>query len=321
MLWFSKSFNPETDIPSLKGKIIAVTGGNAGIGISTVKLLANKGAKVYLGARTQEKFNAAYEVLKTQGIGEGEVVWLPCDLSTPQKSKESAEGFLKKESRLDVLVNNAGMIVTEVNTKLTFVDGIPDIMMVNHIGTVVFTLTLLSLLIKTSKEPDSDVRIVTVSSAGHSMLSAATDPKLNFKSIDSLKRTYEKYRLPGLTLYAISKLGNILFSTHLQSLLTAKNHNITCISLHPGSVNTFSGRLPFPFSLIVRVFFKDQDVGAYTSVIASAAPEAREWKGKYLEPFGKVVLPSKNAMRGDLEEELWESTGEYLRNVGIEFDF
>ncbi|KAF9003243.1 NAD(P)-binding protein [Cyathus striatus] len=318
MLWFSKPFDPNTDIPSLKGKIIIVTGGNAGIGVSTVKLLANKGAKVYLGARTQDKFNTAYEVLKTQGIGEGEVVWLPCDLSTPQKAKESAEGFLEKESRLDILVNNAGM--TDLTAKLTFVDGIPDVMMVNHIGPFVFTHTLLPLLIKTSKEPDADVRIVTVTSGGHKIASAATNPELDFKSIDSLKRTYENYRFSVFALYCVSKLGNVLFSAHLQSLLTAKGHNITCTSLHPGAVNTFSHRVPFPIGLIVRVFFKAPDVGAYTSVIAAAHPEAREWKGKYLEPIGRVAVPSKNAMRGDLEEDLWVSTGEYLKSVGIEFD-
>lgn len=74
-----------------------------GIGYATVQHLARKGGKVYLGSRSEEKGKAAVAKLNEQGIGTGQVVYFPCDFTTPQLAKQSAEGFLKLESRLDIL--------------------------------------------------------------------------------------------------------------------------------------------------------------------------------------------------------------------------
>lgn len=68
-----------------------------------MKHLARKGAKVYLGARSEEKATVALQTLEEEGIAPGEVVWLPFDASSPEKAKKSAETFLEKEERLDVL--------------------------------------------------------------------------------------------------------------------------------------------------------------------------------------------------------------------------
>jgi len=76
---------------------------STGIGYSTVKHLANRGAKVYLGSRTEQKRKEAVEKLKGAGIGNGDVVFLPCDLGSPASAKKAAEDFLQLESRLDVL--------------------------------------------------------------------------------------------------------------------------------------------------------------------------------------------------------------------------
>jgi len=68
-----------------------------------VKHLANRGAKVYLGSRTETKGKEAVEKLKGEGIGNGEVVFLPCDLGSPASAKKAAEDFLQLETRLDIL--------------------------------------------------------------------------------------------------------------------------------------------------------------------------------------------------------------------------
>ncbi|EDR07006.1 uncharacterized protein LACBIDRAFT_299222 [Laccaria bicolor S238N-H82] len=80
-----------------------VTSGNHGIGYSTVKHLARKGAKVYLGARNEEKGKAAIAHLDEEGITPGNAIYFPCDISTPLQAKQAAEDFISREDRLDVL--------------------------------------------------------------------------------------------------------------------------------------------------------------------------------------------------------------------------
>lgn len=120
MFW-SQKFNPSTDLEDLSGKVIIVTGGNKGIGYATVKHLARRGAKVYLGARTEEKGAGAIAKLKEEGIGSRDVVWLFCDLSTPALVKQSGESFLSKEEGLDVLSTSEKALKRSKVTRITFV--------------------------------------------------------------------------------------------------------------------------------------------------------------------------------------------------------
>ena len=118
-------FNPEKDMVDLTGKVAIVTGAKCvrilfdvismshfslgilsfsrGIGYHTAKFLARKGAKVYLGARNESKASGAISQLEQEGLGRGQVLWLEVDLSDPRLAKESAEDFLRRESRLDIL--------------------------------------------------------------------------------------------------------------------------------------------------------------------------------------------------------------------------
>ncbi|KAG2034781.1 hypothetical protein BDR03DRAFT_1013094, partial [Suillus americanus] len=103
MGFFSKSFDPVADLPDLSGKVILITGGNAGIGYSTVKHLARRGAKVYMAARNQTKAEEAIAQLKVEGLGpgNGDIIWLELDLKDPRNAKKAAERFMKLEKRLD----------------------------------------------------------------------------------------------------------------------------------------------------------------------------------------------------------------------------
>ncbi|OBZ78301.1 hypothetical protein A0H81_02445 [Grifola frondosa] len=283
-------FDPAKDISDLTGKVIVVTGGNSGIGFATLQYLARQGAKVYLGARSEQKAKAAIERLHKEGLGprNGEVVWLNVDLSDPRDAKKAAEEFLTKEKRLDVL-------------------GIEDTMMVNHISPFVFTRTLLPLLTKTAKEPNSDVRIVNVSSDAITCM------------------------MPDLARYGLSKLANALFTKQLQKKLDADQVPIIVIALHPGSVNT-EGLLRDPIlvmpiigpiaRLLFSVIFLTPSQGATAPVFAAAAPAVRAqpelYKAAFLQPSAKIGRPTNpDAQSAELAKELWDTTEEILEKLEV----
>ncbi|TFY76492.1 hypothetical protein EWM64_g7520 [Hericium alpestre] len=160
---FSKpSYDPRRDIPDLTGKVILVTGANAGIGLQTSEQLAIHGAKVYLACRTESKAKAAIAGIedRTPSLkGQGRLMWLPLDLSSMRSSKKAAEEFLSKEKRLDILINNAGRLADDY---VLSPEGVELSVAVNHLGHFVLTTALLPLLKETARRPDADVRIIVV---------------------------------------------------------------------------------------------------------------------------------------------------------------
>ncbi|TFK39296.1 NAD-P-binding protein [Crucibulum laeve] len=316
----SRNFNPATDLVDLTGKVAIVTGGNAGIGLATVRHLARSHAKVYLAARSESKATAAIAALKKEfeekgllwGKDYGEILWQKLDLSDPRDAKKSAEEFLKKEERLDVLVNNAGMLSAPYEIGK---DGVSTMVVVNYISPFVFTRTLLPLLQKTAQETDSDVRVVNVTSIMYKFA-----PSVKFDTIDDFNAEY-KWRMMGR--YAHSKLLILLWTSSLQAHLTANNSNITCIALHPGGVDTFSQRWPLPAlsQHLVRLAIADPVVGAYNSVFAAAGKKVREdretYKGAYLEsqPTGRLVQLDEKVGEGK-KGDLWKLTESFLEGIG-----
>jgi len=136
--------------------------------------------------------------------------------------------------------------------------------------------------------------------------------------LPSIPCNYILILCPGLT-----KLANVLWTRELQKRLDTDNIPITAITLHPGSVNTFSDRLPFPrvSRWLVNLFFATPDRGAFTSLIAAASPAVRadpqKYKGVYLRPVGELVEPSEQAKDPKLAEELWRTTENYLEGIGL----
>jgi NAD(P)-dependent dehydrogenase (short-subunit alcohol dehydrogenase family) len=230
------SSNPLPELRDLTGCVTVVTGGNTGIGYSTVLHLARCGAKVYLGARNEAKARAAIEKLQAEGLGprQGEVVWLDVDLTYPRKAKEAAEFILSREQRLDILINNASkQALPYVRTS----DGLSDSMAINHLSPFLFTITLLPLLTSTAWLPDADVRIVNITST---MYSWAKNPR--FDSIEAINSDFHSdygwFSSPRMQLYSYTKLANILHAKELQKRLDAENVPIIVTSVHPGLVFT-----------------------------------------------------------------------------------
>ncbi|KAJ7505252.1 NAD(P)-binding protein [Mycena galericulata] len=346
----SKKFDPYNDIVDLSGRVVIVTGGNVGIGYSTVKFLARRGAKVYLAARNESKAKDAIAKLEYEGLGSGEVVFLKLDLVDPRMAKEAAQEFLSREKRLDVLINNAGMCarllymhlppmehcfrLTDLQRKSRkTAEGISTIMAtksvehsfahsqpilnISYIGPYVFTRTLLDLLIKTAQEPDSDVRIVNLSSQMHRMASPATD----FSDPSIFRDDCQNgYMVPSLARYGVSKYATNLWTAELQRRLDDRGADIVCMSVHPGSVNTFAHYFPLPrlFEWLFSLFMSGRDDGAATSLFAAASPIVRQdpekYRGQYMLPVG--TLTSSAATRDTkMAEKLWTNTESFLQNL------
>ncbi|KZT10383.1 NAD-P-binding protein [Laetiporus sulphureus 93-53] len=327
MLFFSKTFDPARDLPDLKGRVIIVTGGNGGIGYATIQHLARHGAKVYMATRSEDKGGAAIARLTKEGLapGNGEVHWLKLDLSDPRLAKASAEEFMRKQERLDVLINNAAMPRSPY-TKTH--DGIQDIMMVNHLSPFVFTITLLPLLTKTASDPQTDVRIVNVSSNAMRFLRRG----VRFRNADDFNDEHNGELSPDMARYARSKLATVLFTTQLQKRLDTLGLPIITMALHPGLVRTEGvqndlARQPPVIShiasAVVYMSWATPSRGAYTSVFAAVSPLVREqeqlYKGAYLQPPGRLSAPpNEDARKPELAEELWNTTEEILRNNGLD---
>ncbi|KAG8927033.1 hypothetical protein FRC00_002360 [Tulasnella sp. 408] len=333
------TYDPGSDIPDLQGKVILVTGANSGIGFKTAEVLASKGAKVYLGARDESRGKAATDAIRDSISGlpsAGSVHWLPLDLSTPQSTKAGADAFVRLESRLDVLIHNAGMQVKGYSTVseggLTF----SKIMSANHLGSFVLTQELMPVLKRTAEEPNSDVRIVVVSSKAHIRVSGRPDFRnlegWNALKDDGLVESGARY---GSSLFgahsgpslkppyatAISKLANVLFTRELQSRLDAEQVPITCISVHPGIVKTEgprnavkTGILAYLIKLFLATLGLTPLQGAYTTLFAATSSnikaEPEKYRGSYVQPFNRLAEVSAYAQDKQLAEDLWACSEE-----------
>ncbi|TCD65451.1 hypothetical protein EIP91_002664 [Steccherinum ochraceum] len=321
----SSKWDAVKDMPDLRGKVIIVTGGNTGIGYASVKQFVRGGAKVYLGARSEAKANDAIARLHDE-LGQelrGSVEYLHVDLSDPKLAKEAAEGFLAREGRLDVLLNNAAMTV--VDYKRTLYD-IQDIMVVNHLSPFVFTMTLLPLMKQTVDLPNADVRIVNVASQAIGYLKDT----VRFRNREDFNDEHVG-SFSAMTRYGRSKLANILFIKALQRRLDAEGSKVIAISLHPGTVQT-DGNVRVAqsmqnavarnvFTFMFKHLVTPVDKGAYTQVFASVAPEVRQhaelYKGAYLAPPAVISKPTKPGESPELAEELWNTTEGLLAEIGL----
>ncbi|KIO24265.1 hypothetical protein M407DRAFT_213054 [Tulasnella calospora MUT 4182] len=307
------TYNPDSDIPDLQGKVILVTGANAGIGFKAAEVLTSKGAKVYLGARDESRGKAAVQTIRdsiSNLPSAGSVHWLPLDLSTPQATKAGAEAFLRLESRLDQdYVNQVSGIP---RTQVTVSD-----MCESHLGIFVLTQELMPVLKQTADEPNSDVRIIVVSSAAHLQV----PEKPEFRSLEGWNSRKGDGLVESGTRYAITKLANVLFTRELQSRLDAESVPITCISLHPGLVNTEgprnaikTGIFAYFIKLLLAAFALTPLQGAYTTLFAATSPkikaEPAKYRGSYLNPFDRLGEISAYAKDKQLAQDLWACSEE-----------
>ncbi|RPD55082.1 NAD-P-binding protein [Lentinus tigrinus ALCF2SS1-7] len=324
--FLSRSFNPETDVPELTGKVVLVSGGNSGVGFAVIQQLVRHGAKVYMGARNERRAKAAIERLHAEGLGpgNGQVLWLKLDLSDPREAVKAAQKLMQEEERLDVLVNNAAVLLVPFAKDR---DGIQNIVMVNYIGTCVLTRALLPLLKRTAEQPNSDVRIVTVNTVSHN----ACPSNVRFRNLDNLNKDFEDTFFPQYNRYAFSKTMQLMFIKDLQQRLDEAGIPILCIALDPGEVRTEGvraytdsvGPIVGPiYRLIALLTFVTPAQGARSTLFAAGSPipraEPNEYRGQYLTSSCKVANPSKLVQNAELRRELWGTTEKFLHDIGLD---
>ncbi|KAJ8133154.1 hypothetical protein O1611_g473 [Lasiodiplodia mahajangana] len=267
----------EADIPDLASKIAIVTGGNSGIGKQTVAVLAAKGAKVYLGARSHDKYvealrdiHASHPSTKTSDIE-----FLEVDLASAAGAKASAERF------------KSWVVLTQ--------------WAVNVFGTFVFTYHLIPVLQHTAEtSPPGSVRIVNTSSDGAKQAPKSGIP-LDDKTVGSSAGRFERY--------GNSKIGIILLTRQL----ARRYPNIMSLAPHPGPVQSNLTRelgIPRPVMWILnRIVYKPVQYGALTQLFAGTTPELPgEYNGSYLVPLAKFEkrLPHPQCYDDDFGTKVWE---------------
>ncbi|EPS93259.1 NAD-binding protein [Fomitopsis schrenkii] len=323
----SRKFNP-ANLPDLSGKVFVITGGAAGLGFAITQHLVRKGAKIYIAARPVDRAEDAIRRLKAAGTGpgNGQLESLELDLLDPHVVKRAAEEFMRRETRLDVLINCAAvMMIPYQKTN----HGIQDTVMVNHIGHFVFIRTLLPILKKTASEPNSDVRIVSVSTDGYD----AVRHPIKLKTLEDFNLEYKDsvFPWPSLMRYCFSKLLVCLQVAEWQRRFDEEGVPIMILSTHPGAVNTdgaqrwlatlSTGFLAALAHWIVGLFFTLPTVAAYGTVFAAASPivraEPRKYRAAYIIP--PTTNKGLNATARDpvLGKDLWELTERTLEDIGV----
>ena len=302
----------EENIPDQTGRVVLITGANSGIGYEAARALAPHGATVVMGCRNRAKAeDAVASIAETDPSGTTEI--LEMDLSDLDSVKQAAAEFLSTHDRLDVLVNNAGLMATPEQRTA---QGFEMQFGVNHLGHYVLTGLLLDVLRST---PGS--RIVSISSQGH------RPGKINFDDLNS-EKSYSPW--PA---YFQSKLANLLFTRELQSRLAEADIDVVAVAAHPGGSNTNLGHETpngilnkmAQFSRpVLELMMQSAAMGALPTLRAATDPDVVG--GDYFGPDGigeqrghPVKRGMSNRARDDESaDRLWTASEEL---TGFEYEF
>ena len=206
------------DIPDQSGRVAVVTGANGGLGLETARALAGAGAHVVMAARNQEKAASAVQDIRA-GQPDASLEVVALDLGSQASVREAAEQILAAHERIDLLVNNAGVMgIPERRTT----DGFEMQFGTNHLGHYALTALLMPALLRAPA-----ARIVTVTSTAHHM-GRAVDP-----SNPNLEGKYGPWRA-----YGQAKLANFHFGLGLDRMLRAAGAPAASLIAHPGLSNT-----------------------------------------------------------------------------------
>jgi retinol dehydrogenase 14 len=281
-------------------KVMLITGANSGMGKATAASLADTGARVVMLCRDKTRGEAALlEVLKQNETRKIDLML--CNLADMKDIRRFTEEFKKKYNRLDVLVNNAGVITMD---RRETVDGLELQFGVNHIGHFLMTLRLIDVILQTN-----NARIVVVGSGAHK------SGKIHFDDYN-LTRGYNV-----VSAYGQAKLANLLFTKELASRLKGSDVTVNCA--HPGAVATSMGvdrATGFGKTLtgMLRPFFQTPEQGAKTALFLALDQTVSKVTGEYFYKC-KKAKSSKTSHNEDLAKRLFalseEICGEYFEGI------
>lgn len=281
---------------NMQGKTILLTGGNSGIGLEAAGKLAAMGAKVVITCRDAGKGETAKASIKQRYQCDVDVMLL--DLSDFDSIRSFASAFLQQYDRLDVLINNAGLSLSE---RRETPQGFEYVLAVNHVGPYLLTELLLEKL-----EASAPSRIVCLSSAGH-------NGARNGMDWDDLQR---KKKFNGQA-YCQAKLGTIYWVKEMAKRYASKG--ISCYAVNPRMVATnfamdgdTRGIQKWFFSLF-RPFFLTPEQGAETIVWAASEAGIENLSGEYLQDCAPKT-PSKAAQDDAAAERFWQLSEQWIQN-------
>ena len=299
------------DIGDMTGKVVIVTGGNTGLGFEAVQIYAGKGAGVIMACRDMDKAKAAAGKILAAHSG-ADVVPMLLDLSDLKSIRTFAKKFAGKYKRLDILLNNAGVMASPYCTTS---DGFEQQLGVNHLGHFALTGLLMDVLKKTAGS-----RVVNISSNAHRMGRMDFD---NLMCEDG--RGYSPMKA-----YGQSKLANLLFTYEMQRRAQKAGLDMRILAAHPGGANTelarhYEGRAFYKlFGWVWPMMAQSAYDGALPGVRASVDEDAAG--GTYYGPDGRMGMKGKpvlvSASKAANSEEdagrLWE---ESEKLTGVTYDF
>ena len=289
--WYSKAENvlPTKD---LTGYIVLVTGSNTGIGLETARVLCKQGAIVVFACRDVEKAQLAVASLPPGSLTD--VIRL--DLASIASVRECARTFNSRYSKLDILINNAGVMAPPY--QLTS-DGFELQFGVNYLGHFLLTNLLLPRL-----NAASEGRIVNVSSMGH---------RLNLLDLDDVNSgRYGQSRLYSIyykwVQYGNSKLAQILHTIELNKRLREQKSAVSVYSLHPGVILTnllqYSAFL-YWVCFIFNFLCKSVEQGAATTVFCAIHPSVKSCSGGFFKDC-KIMSPTLPLGANEKAARLWD---------------
>jgi NAD(P)-dependent dehydrogenase (short-subunit alcohol dehydrogenase family) len=283
----------------LHNSVILITGANSGIGKEAAVALARMGAITVITARDAAKGQAALDEIK-QRSGSDTVEVMALDLADFVSIRAFSAQFHERFDRLDVLINNAGAILTD---RQVTAQGFEATFGVNHLGHFLLTDLLLDRL-----ESSAPSRVVNVASLAHRYAHSGLD----FSDLQS-ERGYQ-----SMNVYGKSKLANVMFTTELARRLAGTGVTANC--LHPGAVATGFGNADDTtgwerFTMMLgRPFFISAERGARTIVYLAAAPEVADKTGGYYVR-SELHTASKAGRDDQAAKRLWEASEAMVASV------
>ena len=292
------------NIPNQKGRVAIVTGSSSGIGYEAARVLAEKEATVIIAVRNMEKGRKAAVKIEKE-FPSADLHILELDLANLESVKNFAETFKEEYSRLDLLINNAGVMVPPYSKTA---DGFELQFGTNHFGHFALTAHLLDLLAKTE-----DSRIVNVSSGAHRY------GNLDFDDLDWETRKYSPWKA-----YGDSKIANLYFTSELDRRLKENGIGVMATAAHPGWTATELQRNSGIADFFNNFFAQGISMGALPTLRAAIDEDSNG--GDYYGPKGFMEMrgyPVKVDMidlakDADIAKRLWDVSEELTK---VKFDF
>ena len=283
-------------------KTIFITGATGGIGKATAIALAKQNYRVVIHGRNKEKTATVCEEIKRLS-GNDKIDYIIGDLFLMSEVRKVAETFIERYDHLDILINNAGGIMSKDRKETP--EGVETTIAVNLLTPFLHTELLLDVLKKSD-----DGRIINVSSNSHQL-----NAKPDFDDLE-LRNNYNP-----LTAYGNAKLFLIWISQYLAEKLIQNGYgNVTVNTLHPGAVATnfgvnsnLGGLLNF-FGKLARPFFKTPEQGAETVLYLATSEKVKSISGKYFENK-KIKMASQKYYSQQNEQLVWDYCKNRINNI------